>query len=320
MMDRRDAARYYGLRDDPTLTKDQTASLQDFLDGTLDAAGGGGKAMLPPWRLAFTQLKVGPGLDLEGCGIGPRYDPGRGTFLQQLPGTNADAVINDPARTRSGGWMHWVRLANFRLEGNLSTGDTLGSGIRYTTGLGEGCVIERVFVKNFPDHGIWLADGAVPLKLRDLHLFQNGRYGLVLGADTPKQWSTCLVETVSGDDNGVGLIHLKKIQKLYAAVCLMHIKGEGHTTKQNDLIHIEDCACPVSVHVPSLSGIIPRTVVKSMVTITGPSTPRLSLFGPTGNGIDYLINDMQNGTTIPAGETAQCIALFYRDGLLQRWG
>ena len=78
----------------------------------------------------------------------------------------------------------------------------------------------------------------------------------------------------------------------------MHIKGEGHTTKQNDLIHIEDCACPVSVHVPSLSGIIPRTVVKSMVTITGPSTPRLSLFSPTGNGIDYLINDTQTGTTL----------------------
>lgn len=319
-MEIRDAAYRYGLVDDPSLMRDQTGSLQNFLDGSLDSANGAGKAVLPPWRIAFTQLKIRPGLDLEGSGIGPRYDPGRGTFLRQLPGTNKDAIINDPAKTAPGGWMHWTRLSNFRLEGNYAEGDVSGSGIKYSTGAGEGTSIERVFIKNFPEHGIWMADGAVPLKLRDLHLFQNGMYGLKLGNSTAKIWSTCLVETVSGDDNGIGLIHLQAIDKLFAAVCLMHIKGESHNVKQNDLVHIENCACPVAIHVPSLSGVIPRTVVKSIVRLTGPATPRLSIFSPTGNGIDYLLMDDVNAFKIPAGAAAQKIAVFYHDGLLGSWG
>lgn len=316
-MDIRHAAYKYGLVDDPTVSLDQTAQLQAFLDGAQDGAFGAGKAILPPWRIAFRQIKVGPGLDLEGSGIGPQFDSGRGTFLKQLPGTHLDAIVNN-SKSGPGQWMHWTRLANFRLEGNPT--DTSGSGIKYSTGLGEGTVIERVFVKHFPEHGIWLADGAVPLKLRDLHLFQNGQYGLRLGNATARQWSTCHVETVSGDDNGLGLIHLWKIQKLYSTVGLYHIKGESHTTLQNDLVHIEDCGCPVAIHQPSLSGVIPRNVQKSIVRITGPMTPRLSLFSTTGNGIDWIINDTVNAIQLPAGETAQCIALFYRDGLLSRWG
>lgn len=319
-MDIRSAAYRYGVVDDPTLTIDQTAAMQAFLDGTLDGAQGAGKAVLPPWRIAFTQIKVRPGLDLEGSGIGPQFDPGRGTFLKQLPGINTNAIVNDPSKTASGGWMHWTRLANFRLEGNFSAGDAIGSGIKYSTGMGEGCVIERVFIKNFPENGVWIADGAVPLKLRDLHLFQNGQYGLKLGNVTARQWSTCHVETVSGDDNGVGLIHLLKIQKLYSTVGLYHIKGESHTTLQNDLVHIEDCLCPVAIHQPSLSGVIPRSVQKSMVRITGSMTPRLSLFSTTGNGIDWIVNDAVNAIQIPAGDTAMKIALFYKDGLLSSWG
>ena len=308
-MEIRYASGDFNLVDDPTMTKDQTAGLQAFLS----AMGGSGKAILPPWRMAFRQLIITPGLDLEGSGIGPQYDSGRGTLLKQLPGSNCDAIVTQDL---TGSWMHWTRLSNFRLEGTPT--DTVGSGIKFLRPLGEGTTIDRVFVKGFPENGIWLADGAVPGKLRDLHLFQNGQYGLKLGShDALKRFYATYIETVSGDDNGLGLIHLVKLQKAYTTIQFMHVKSEGDTTKQNDMIHIEDCLCNVSIHTASSTGIIPRTVIKSMVKITGPQTPRVSIHDPGWSGIDYLINDTANNITVPAGNP---IALYYKDGLLSSWG
>lgn len=307
-MDIRYASGDFDLVDDPTLAKDQTVGLQAFLN----AMSGAGKAILPPWRMAFRQLTVGPGLDLEGSGIGPPYDPGRGTLLKQLPGSNVDAIVTS---NLPGTWMHWTRLSNFRLEGTPT--DTAGSGIKFLRSLGEGTTVDRVFIRGFPEQGIWLADGATPAKLRDLHLFQNGQYGLKIGNDTIKRFYTTYIETVSGDDNGLGLIHLLKLQKTYTTIEFMHVKGEGNTTKQNDLVHIEDCSCNVSLHAASSTGIIPRTVVKSLVKITGPMTPRVSLFNPGWSGIDHLINDTANNITIPASNP---VALFYHNKILGSWG
>lgn len=317
-MEIRSAACRYGLVDDPTLTKDQTTAFQSFLDGTLDNAIGAGKAILPPWRIAFTQIKVGPGLDLEGSGIGPQFDAGRGTFLKQLPGTNKDAIINN-SRSGPGTWMHWTRLANFRLEGNIATGDTIGSGIKYNSSPGEGCVLERVFVTKFPECGIWMADGATPLKMRDIHVFLSGQYGLRIGDSTgTKRVYASLIETISGDANGFGLVHLQRLQRDYSVLCFMHVKSEGATSNsQDNTFVIEDCTAGVEVHAMSMLGIQPRTSIKTMVRIKGPMTPRVALHNYGAAGIDNTLVDEVNNITIPY---APKIALFYKDGLLSSWG
>jgi hypothetical protein len=67
----------------------------------------------------------------------------------------------------------------------------------------------------------------------------------------------------------------------------------------------------------SMLGIQPRTTVKSMVKITGPSSPRVSLYNYGALGIDNTILDEATGNTIPY---APKIALFYKDGLLSSWG
>lgn len=307
-MDIRYASGDYNLVDDPALALDQTAGLQAFINA------GSGKAILPPWRIAFTQLKVTPGLDLEGSGIGPQWDGQRGTYLKQLPGSNKDAIINDPAKAGPGAWMHWTRLSNFRLEGTLT--DTAGSGIKYSTSPGEGCIIDRVFVKGFPEHGIWMADGAVPLKLRDLHLFQNGQYGLKIGNSTVKLFSSCHIDTISGDENGLGLVHLQKIQKTTSNVSIIQLKSEA-AIKQDWTVHIEDCNCPIKIDSPSVQGTLPHANPKALVRISGPMTPRLSLYNVTGNWIDHLIDDTVNAIQLPM---AHKIAVFYKDGLVSSWG
>jgi hypothetical protein len=314
-MDIRYAACHYGLVDDPTLTKDQTAPLQAFLDGTLDNAQGAGKAILPPWRIAFTQIRVKAGLDLEGCGIGPRFDPGRGTYLKQLPGINLDAIINGTGSP--GNWMHWTRLSNFRLEGDPS--NTAGSGIKYNVSPGEGCVMDRVMVVGFPENGIHFADGATPLKCRDLHVFRNGQYGLKIGdAEGTKRVYATLIETISGDSNGKALVGLQRLQRDYSVMCFMHVKSEGTTSgSQDDTFHIEDCTAGVEIHSMSMLGIQPRTTVKSMVRIKGPATPWVGLYNCGGSGIDNLIVDEATGNTVPY---ARKVALFYKDGLLSSWG
>lgn len=317
-MDIRHAAYRYGLVDDPTVSLDQTEKLQAFLDGAQDGAFGAGKAILPPWRIAFRQIKVGPGLDLEGSGIGPQFDSGRGTFLKQLPGTNLDAIVNN-SKSGPGQWMHWTRLANFRLEGNLSGGDTLGSGIKYLTSTGEGCVLDRIFIKNFPECGVWMADGATPMKMTDLHVFQNGQYGLRVGDSVgTKRVYASLIETISGDGTGLGLVHLHRLQRDYSVLCFMHVKSEGVTSgTQDNTFVIEDCTAGVEIHTMSMLGILPRTSVKSMVRIKGPASPRLAIHNYGGSGIDHTIVDEMNNITIPH---VPKIALYYKDGLLSSWG
>jgi hypothetical protein len=316
--DIRSAACYYGLRDDPTFLKDQTAAFQDFLDD-VRAGGmqGAGRAIIPPWRIMITTVRVRPGLDLEGCGIGPRFDSGRGTFIGQFP-VEADAIINDPTRTFPGQWMHWTRLSNFRLE--RLDGGTAGSGIKYTTSTGEGTIIDRVFVQGFPHNGIWMADGATPMKMRDLHVFKNGQYGFKIGDSTgTKRVYASLIETISGDANGLGLVHLQRLQRDYSVLCFMHVKSEGVTSgSQDNTFVIEDCTAGIEIHTLSMLGIIPRTTMKSMVRIKGPLTPRVALHNYGCSGIDNTLVDEANGITIPY--TSPKIATFYKDGLLSSWG
>jgi hypothetical protein len=303
----------YGLVDDATLLVDQTTALQNYLN-----AYGTGTAHLPNWRIAFTQVKLRPGTTLIGAGIGPGASGSTnyGTYLRQLNGSNVDAIINDPASAAPGSWHHWTRLSGFRLEKAVGHTDTLGSGIKFSTSPGEGMIIDWVFIARFPENGIWLADGAVPLKMRDLHLFLNGEYGLKLGTSTTKLWSGMYIETVSGDQNGLGLIHLHKLQSTNSTLLINHIKAESPTVAgtQDCTIHIEDCLTPIEIHCIGMLGITPKVNEKIMVKITGTNTPTVAVYGMDGSLVDTMIKDLQNNITIPWD--ADRTSIVYKDGVI----
>jgi hypothetical protein len=303
----------YGLVDDSTLLIDQTTALQNYLN-----AAGTGTCYLPNWRIAFTQIKVRPGMTLIGAGIGAQAVQ-YGTYLRQLSGSNVSAIVNDPTVTFPGQWMHWTKLMGFRLEKASGHTDTLGSGIEFNTAPGEGMIIEWVHVNRFPKQGIWLADGATPLKMRDLHLGHNGEYGLKLGTSTTKLWSSMYISTVSGDNNGIALIHLQKMQSAIGTLLINHIKSEasqpGSGGLQDTTIHIEDCTIPIEIHAMNFLGITPKVNDKIMIRLTGTNTPKsLSVYGMAGSLVDYLIKDNQNGISVPWN--ANRCGIIYKDGIV----
>lgn len=212
-------------------------SIQDAIDSA--ATKGGGVVLVPSGRYVARQIVLRDGVSLMGLGMNPPPH-GEGTTLEQAPGANTDFIVNDP-KLNGGGYQHWSRISNLRIVASAS-GSSRGSGIRFNARTGEGTKLEHLLIIGFPESGVSLSRGAEPFYGDDLHLFRNGSYGIDINRTGGDANQLVKLSLISGDDNGLSLIHIGPSGGLlYAESYLIEgVKAEKHTPgKQNDVILLD---------------------------------------------------------------------------------
>jgi hypothetical protein len=211
-------------------------SIQDAIDSA--ATKGGGVVLVPSGRYVVRQIVLRDGVSLVGLGMNPPPH-GEGTTLEQAPGADTDFIVTDP-KLSGGGYQHWSRISNIRIV--ASPGSARGSGIRFNSRTGEGSKLEHLLIIGFPESGVSLSRGAEPFYGDDLHLFRNGKYGIDINRTGGDANQMVKLSLISGDDNGISLIHIGPSGGLlYAESYLIEgVKAEKHTPgKQNDVILLD---------------------------------------------------------------------------------
>jgi hypothetical protein len=212
-------------------------SIQEAIDSA--ATKGGGVVLVPSGRYVVNQIVLRDGVSLMGLGMNPPPH-GEGTTLEQAAGTNSDFIVNDPKLT-GGGYQHWSRISNLRIVASAG-GSSRGSGIRFNARTGEGTKLEHLLIIGFPESGVSVSRGAEPFYGDDLHFFRNGSYGIDINRTGGDANQLVKLSMISGDDNGVSLIHIGPSGGLlYAESYLIEgVKAEKHTPgKQNDVILLD---------------------------------------------------------------------------------
>jgi hypothetical protein len=212
-------------------------SIQDAIDSA--ATKGGGVVLVPSGRYVVRQIVLRDGVSLMGLGMNPAPH-GEGTTLEQSPGADTDFIVNDP-KLSGGGYQHWSRISNLRIVASAG-GGARGSGIRFNSRTGEGTKLEHLLIIGFPESGVSLTRGAEPFYGDDLHLFRNGKYGIDINRTGGDANQMVKLSLISGDDNGISLIHIGPSGGLlYAESYLIEgVKAEKHTPgKQNDVILLD---------------------------------------------------------------------------------
>lgn len=250
--------------------------------------GDRGIVFFPSGQYLFSQLKVPQGVSLIGTGMGSTGH--EATTLIQPNGTNLDAIINDPGTIADGDAWHWSQFKDFRLIKPVGTTDTVGSGIRSSGIVGEGWMCERVYIQRFPESGIELQRGGVPTYMRDIHVFSNGLYGIDLVRTAAENWQMVHLDVISGDNNGIALIRLKKAGGSFESFHFSNIKAETSTAgKQLDCIVLEDTNnAPVQISHCAVQG---NGVTMNSFVRVETSGATVLFTQPRGSGVTNLIDD-----------------------------
>jgi hypothetical protein len=275
---------------------DDTNAIQNTINAA--AASTGSIVFFPPGVYLVSQIALAQGVSLVGSGINP--SPwGLGTTLQQKANVNKHLIVS----TGSGGYQHWSVISNMRLQGDAS--NTSGSGIHFSVASGEGTKFEHLLIENFAAEGIFVL-GGVPLYMEDIHAFSNGTYGININPTSTAPMQTHLLTLISGDDNGVALIHLGPSSGVGSGVSWLieGVKAEKHIAgKQNNAILLDGMnGSPVAIHGVAFtnnSGEPANSAIKiinatarltwSGVDVTG--LPSGVSGGCSGSCVNYIVND-----------------------------
>lgn len=202
---------------------------------------------LPSGNYKASTINLKQGISLIGSGMNPSPH-GIGTTLTQISGSNVDFIKSDSSLSATD-YQHWSVIRNLRILGN--SGDTTGSGIKWNSRVGEGAKFEHLHVSDFPESGIEIVEGCVPLYAEDLHLFSNGLYGLDINVSGSSPNQTILVNLLSGDNNATALCRIRTSSGTNQGqgYVLSGIKAEKSVTgKQNDVIVLDNMnGTPVSI-------------------------------------------------------------------------
>ncbi|MFZ0038287.1 MAG: glycosyl hydrolase family 28-related protein [Candidatus Acidiferrales bacterium] len=212
-------------------------SIQEAIDYA--STKGGGVVVVPSGRYTARQIVLRFGVSLRGLGMNlPPH--GEGTTLEQTPGADADFIVSDSS-LRGTDNQHWSVISNMRILGNAS--NRSGSGIRFNSRTGEGTKLEHLLIIGFADSGVSLTRGAIPFYADDVHVFRNGKYGIDVSRTGGDANQLVKLSMISGDDNGISLIHIGPSGGLLDAESYLieGVKAEKHTPgKQNDVILLDN--------------------------------------------------------------------------------
>lgn len=297
---------------DPTGAADSTAAIQAALDYVDDTSLGGGIVYCPQGEYKISRIVMHAGITLQGVGMG--HIGAIGTRFLQMDGVNSSAIVMDELITADS-YAHYMAMRDFALL-KASGSDTVGSGIYIDAAVAEGTRIDHVWVEGFPEHGIRV-EGAAPLYLSDLHLFNNDGYGFYLGPSHSVQ--TAEVFLISGDNNALGLVGLFG----NGNIGFTGVKAECNTAGRQSNIFVLDTTQGTPVYIRNV-GIMGLVSWNSIVKVQG-SGAQVMIEGlgisPGSVLPTYIIHDAAGGTsvsmedfTITTGNTK------YPFFLLHSWG
>jgi hypothetical protein len=203
-------------------------------------------------RYIFTQVTQPRGAYIRGIGTGaPQSKPG--TVFIQPKDFNGSMVKEDPTLPTNE-WMHWGGWENcFFLKEKGGTA-TIGSAIDIGRPVGENYKIQNVHIDGFPESGIRYRRGGTPVWLRDIHVFWCGQYGIDLAKGGGDVLNCGAIDWLSGDDNGIALVHLMTQGTLGENFAITHVKGETRTAnRQKYLFHFEK-VFQLGIHISHVGG------------------------------------------------------------------
>lgn len=173
-------------------TTDDLAAVQAAVDAA--NAVGGGIVIMPSGTGRFQgALNLYPGIHLKGQGKGA-------TTWSTLD--TSGALTGSYAIKLNSGADDYITIEGFELVGQ-GQGDTSGYGIYDSTGVNSFVVIKDLYVREFPDDGIYLNDPILS-SIEGCWLRDNGRDGLFIEVGT-----TCYLSYIYASGNERAGIHLK---------------------------------------------------------------------------------------------------------------
>lgn len=170
---------------------DCTEAINDALAELAASRNGTVKEAYLPGNYWVSQIVIPTGITLRGAGFGSyssRSNVYMGTSIMQLPGSECDLIVFSGGFYSAGWWFGPFGLSDVTLEGPYpnvrGTTWTTGSGLAFRDVNGnamvaqDGVEVRRVQSRGFPEHGINIAGGGVPLTLDFCRVHGNGGYGI----------------------------------------------------------------------------------------------------------------------------------------------
>lgn len=188
----------------PFLATVGTADADYITDGTADhvqiqqaldaanAAGGGTVFIKAGTYTTDTALTIYAGTVLRGAGM-------QATLIQT---SATSGVLPGTALIKTGTSDDYITISDMELLGQ-GEGDTSGYGIYMPTGVHSFITLERLYIHQFPNSGIYISD-AILSSFEDLWVRDNGQDGIFLEIGT-----TCHVKSIYASGNNRSGIHMK---------------------------------------------------------------------------------------------------------------
>ena len=161
-----------------------------------------------------------------------------GTSIMQLPGVNRDFLTFKVTYSLGSNRVTGVIMQNFILRGN--NGNTIGNGISFrnfntnravdTThaNLNGSHTISNIFIREFPENGMYMRNGGVPAHIHHINCQINGGYGILWEGKQVNRNVT--FENIDGDGNKGGAVLKIATTSPNSSFTVRGIRGE---TKDN---------------------------------------------------------------------------------------
>jgi hypothetical protein len=281
----------------PNSENDQTTEVQNILN----AAATECMEWRPhPGRYVITQVTQPRGAYVRGVGTGARVSKPGSVFVQPKD-FNGSMIKEDPTLPDNE-WMHWGGWESCMLVKEPGGTATEGHAIDIAKPVGENYKIQNVHIEGFPESGIRYRRGGTPVWLRDIHVFRCGKYGIDLEKGPGDKLNCGAIDWLSGDDNGIALVHLKTQGDLSEHFSIKHVKAETRVAgKQAYVFHFEDIY-QIGIHIEHVGGVCVgqgATTAQAIVYLTGNFTGRVHVKNAYIPGMKAVLKDMSN-SAVPA--------------------
>jgi hypothetical protein len=290
---------------------------------------------IPRGLYLFTQLVFPSTGEVYGESTADYAFPGGtsyGTTLMQKQGVNNDAIVFNTVLSGSLERVGPLYLHNFALTKQSGWTDTIGNGIsyrkpgdrtidaNYATTAGN-VVVSQVYIRGFPENGIYDRRGARPATYLNVYTLFNGQYGFA--TDGLNGNYGLWFNGFTGDGNINGVIRIAGTPS-NQIISFLNIYGEGRTDNpygnaptflyaQPRIIVIGDFGQNCIVNINNVfgnggTGLSPATAIDAMVYVnctSSAATPRvvlnavnaLKIGTSAGNG--YTLSDVLAAINVP---------------------
>jgi len=236
----------------------------------------------------------------DGSGLGA-------STLKQIPGTNKDFLIDDPALPDNS-YCHGLVVKQLQIRGDTTS--IVGAGIRLSRcRWGEHGKFDDLLLSDFADAAISIESGGTAIDIENIHMFRNGRVtergGLNLDRESGDVWTQVLLREISGDGNKPALIRLGKSGYVLNAeqVIILGVKSEcGPLRNQKWPIWFDGTTgAGWLADISGVSAWCPLPVLgdSAAIRINGPATSRIEWRAVSPFNMQWILSDSARNVFLP---------------------